>query len=116
MLEDYDMKLYHALTQDHFTSQIQDGYFVPYWNKLITDKPVGIWATKIPQLSYNASNAKGSQDFVILEIDTKNLTVENTGDWRVKNKDYYIIREWKIPLNCIRELLELEYFNLDWSI
>ncbi len=113
---DLHMKMYHALKPEHFTSQIRDGYFIPYWNKLMTDQPVGIWVTESPQLSYCASTAADGGNFVILEIDTNNLAVENTGDWKVKNRNYYIIREWKIPLTSIRELTESEYFNLNWNI
>lgn len=99
------MKLYHALSKEHYAQQILDGVFKPYWNKLMKDMPCGIWVTEDPMLSYNASKVYVSgEDFVILEFDCANLNVENTGDWKVPGRDYYIIREWEIPFKYFREM------------
>jgi len=110
------MKLYHALSKERYDQQIQDGVFKPYWNKLMKDMPCGIWATENPVLSYNASSINGSgEEYEILEIDCANLNVENTGDWKVPGNGYFIIREWEIPLSCIRKFDDMDHFKLNWN-
>ena len=103
------MILYHALPKEYAETQLDDNGFTnlhPMFEKHKDITP-GIWATKDPRWSLEASynNEHHGKDIVLLEINTAGMDgIENHKDFTVKGRDYYLIHGKHIPADRITNM------------
>ena len=98
------MFLYHTLPTVYFNEQMRDDGFHCFWDRKLskTDVPKGIWCCDNDRSSYSACQSPRSVARTMIEIDAREMSVENCGDFLNKNNgDYYILRETFIPKNKI---------------